>query len=147
RTGKPLCGTLEHVGRVFAAAFSPNGEKVVTGSEDGTARFWNASTGEPLSPPLKHEGPVEAVAFSPDGVKVITGCQTGPRLWDAASGRSINVHFVYQHHYTKSVYTPMVYLAAFSPDGKTVLTVSEDAWRMWARVFGGERRSNIWVRC
>ena len=54
-------------------AFSPDGKTVITGSEDNTARLWDAATGQPLGQTLTHQGAVHAVAFSPDGKTVITG--------------------------------------------------------------------------
>ena len=32
----------------LTAAFDPKGERIVTASEDKTARIWDASTGEPI---------------------------------------------------------------------------------------------------
>ena len=67
-------------------AFSPDGKTVITGSEDNTARLWDAATGRPLGPPLTHQGEVRAVAFSPDGKTVITGSRDKTaRLWDVAA--------------------------------------------------------------
>jgi len=57
---------------VRAVAFSPDGTKVLTGSEDRTARIWDVSTGLEVHK-LTHEDLVHAVAFSPDGTKVLTG--------------------------------------------------------------------------
>jgi WD40 repeat protein len=64
------------------ARFSPPGTRVVTASEDQTARVWGAA-GEPLSCPLEHQGVVWAAAFSPDGMRVVTASlDRTARVWD-----------------------------------------------------------------
>jgi WD40 repeat protein len=71
------------------AAFSPDGTRVVTASEDNTARVWDAATGNPLSPPLHHQQGVRSAAFSPDGTRVVTASEDQTaRVWDVplASG-------------------------------------------------------------
>jgi hypothetical protein len=47
-TGKPIGMPLQHQGVVTAVAFSPDGQTVLTGSWDGTARLWEARTGKPI---------------------------------------------------------------------------------------------------
>ncbi len=46
-TGNRLGEPLKHDGPVHAVAFSPDGTRVVTGSEDGTARLWNVPRSVP----------------------------------------------------------------------------------------------------
>src|SRR5262249_51550479 len=44
--GAPVSPPLAHLKTVRWVAFDPTGERVVTGSDDNTARIWNAITGE-----------------------------------------------------------------------------------------------------
>jgi WD40 repeat protein len=67
-------------------AFSPDAKTVLTGSRDGTARFWDATTGRPIGQPMTHHGRVEVVAFSPDAKTVLTGSRDKTaRIWDVAT--------------------------------------------------------------
>jgi WD40 repeat protein len=57
--------------------------RVVTASDDNTARVWDAATGKPLTGALEHEAEVVSAAFSPDGTRVVTASRDQPvRLWD-----------------------------------------------------------------
>jgi len=96
--------------RVPAAAFSPDGKTILTGSRDNAARLWNAADGAPIGKPMVHQGTVWAVAFSPDGKAVLTGSEdNAARLWNAADGAPVGKPMVHQG---------AVLAAAFSPDGK-----------------------------
>jgi len=71
-------------------AFSPDGQRIVSGSADTTVRLWDAATGRPVGQPLTgHTDPVWSVAFSPDGKRIASGSQDQTvRLWDAATGKT-----------------------------------------------------------
>ena len=109
---------------VTAVAFSPEGDRVLTGSSDSTARLWDARSGKPLVEPLRHEGAVSAVAFSPEGDRVLTGSSDNTaRLWDGRSGNLLVEPLRHEGG---------VSAVAFSPEGDRVLTGSWDnTARLW----------------
>jgi hypothetical protein len=57
---------------VNSAQFSSDDQRVVTASEDKTARVWDAATGKALSEPMKHDDVVCSAQFSADGQRVVT---------------------------------------------------------------------------
>jgi WD40 repeat protein len=130
---------LGHKGAVSSVAFSLDGQRIVTGSEDQTAKVWDAATGRELLALKGHTHMVTSVAFSPDGKRIITGAgdwsspDTRPgeaKVWDAATGQEV---LALKGH------TDCVWNVAFSPDGKRIVTGSEDQTaRVWDAATGQE---------
>jgi WD40 repeat protein len=115
---------MKHGGPVNSAEFGRDGQRVVTASQDNTARLWNATSGKAIGEPMWHEGAVLSARFSPDGERVITASNNNTvRLWDAASGQTIGE--------TMGI-NGMVNSTQFSPDGQRVMTASSDSTvRLW----------------
>ncbi|KAG2033566.1 WD40-repeat-containing domain protein, partial [Suillus americanus] len=72
---------------VNSVSFSPDGTRIVTGSDDNTVRLWDAGTGEPVGEPLRgHTDLVRSASFSPDGTRIVTGSNDHTvRLWDSGA--------------------------------------------------------------
>jgi WD40 repeat protein len=120
------------IGNVWSAAFSPNGRRVVTAGEDGTARIWDALTGKQLRVLRGHWDRVISAAFSPDGRQAITaGVDHTARVWDTLTGKELTVLRGHGNG---------VYSAAFSPDGRHVLTTG---WDKTARVWDLDARNAV----
>jgi WD40 repeat protein/serine/threonine protein kinase len=107
-----------HTAGVSSVSFSPDGTGIVTGSDDDTARVWDARTGTPLLALTAHSDDVTSVAFSPDSTRIVTGSddQTA-KVWDARTGA---VLLELKGH------TARVRSVGFSPDGTRIVTGSDD---------------------
>ncbi len=105
-------------------AVSPDGAFIVTGSDDSTARIWDARSGAERAVLESHKGPVTSVAVSPDSAFIVTGSNDRTaRIWDARSGAE---RAVLEGH------EDLVRSVAVSPDGAFIVTGSNDyTARIW----------------
>jgi WD40 repeat protein/transcriptional regulator with XRE-family HTH domain/energy-coupling factor transporter ATP-binding protein EcfA2 len=122
---------LHHDAEVWSVAYSPDGKRIASASQDKTAKIWNASTGELVLTLMGHSGSVNGIAYSPDGKRIATASDDHTaRVWDAATGEEL---------LTLSGHTDWVYRIAFSPDGARLVTTSNDKTaRVWDAQTGTE---------
>jgi WD40 repeat protein len=113
-----------HTEIVWDIDFSPDGAHVVTASEDGTARLWNAANGH-LERTLEGHGEgVTTARYSPNGKFVVTAGKDGTaRVWPVAGGSSR----ILRGH------AGPVSSAAFNARGDRVVTAGADgSVRVWS---------------
>ena len=69
-------------------AWSPDGERLATGSADQTAKVWGAASGQELLSLRGYNYFVTSVAWSPDGKRLATvSWDKTAKVWEAASGQ------------------------------------------------------------
>ncbi|KDN40372.1 hypothetical protein RSAG8_08135, partial [Rhizoctonia solani AG-8 WAC10335] len=131
---KPASGPFKgHTDWVRSVQFSPDGTRVVSGSNDKTIRVWDVERGITILGPLEgHTGGVRSTAFSPDGSQIISCSHDGTlRHWDTRSGRMIGKP--YEGH------RGGIYSVAFSPRGTYVVSGGQDKTvRLWDVRTGGQ---------
>jgi len=77
---------MSHTARINTILFSPDGQRFVTSSEDGSACVWNLKDGQKQYC-VKHDKSVNYAVFSKDGKWLATSSEDGSaRLWNAADG-------------------------------------------------------------
>jgi len=71
-------------------ALSPDGKKVVSGSEDGVVTLWGIDAEKAVTKWTKRTNLATSVCWSQDGGRVLSGSEDGTaRVWDVESGETI----------------------------------------------------------
>ncbi|CAD8093303.1 unnamed protein product [Paramecium primaurelia] len=112
-----------HTGAVQSVCFSPDGNKLASGSDDSSIRIWDVKTGQ-QSQLDGHDYCINSVCFSPDGNTLASGSADWfVFLWDSKTRKikaKLNGH------------TGSVQSVCFSPDGNTLVSGSIDnSIRLW----------------
>jgi WD40 repeat protein/predicted Ser/Thr protein kinase len=116
-----------HRADVWSVVFSPDGTRLLTASDDHTARLWEVATGRPIGAPLRHPGEpgLLSAAFCRDGARIVTSARNGTVCqWDAGTGAAVEPP--YDHH------AGQVWAAVYSPDGQWIASAGADRTiRLW----------------
>jgi WD40 repeat protein len=79
-----------HTAEAGTAKFSSDGKRVVTGSEDQTARVWDSQTGREIFVTSPGTSFINDAALSPDGRYLATGGGDGlAKVWEVDTGREM----------------------------------------------------------
>jgi len=119
--------------KLFAVAYSPDGQWLVAAGADNTLSLWDVKARRLAARLSGHEDAVLAVAFSPDGKTLASaGKDKTVILWDAATRKPLFPPLAGQQGAVEGI--------AFSPDGKTLATAGEDGATVLWDVATGQQR-------
>ncbi|HEU4536445.1 MAG TPA: caspase family protein [Polyangiaceae bacterium] len=141
RLTKEVRRFVGHTKAVRRVAPSPDGRRVLTASDDGTARLWDVETGAPAGSPFVHDAKANAstpttfggakpaaapamvsAAFQRGGAWVVTLCsEAAVKVWDLETGGFI---------YTTAPLAPC-YDVAPDPTGRYLALASENGVALW----------------
>lgn len=122
----------DHGGFVWAATFSPDGQRLATGGADATARVWDVRSGQQLLALAGHNGSVVNLAFGPKGRALASGSLDGTvKVWDVTpeGGRE---------WLTIAAHEDVAHDVQYGPEGRLLATTGFDGKAMLWDADSGE---------
>jgi WD40 repeat protein len=108
-----------HTDWIRGVAFSPDGQRLATASEDRTVRIWDAHDLREIQSFKGHADRVHSVAFNPDGKRVASACADGTiKIWDATVAQE---NLLCKGDTDRSI----VWSLSFSPDSQRLAAGSD----------------------
>ncbi len=107
-----------HSNTITSVAWSPDGKRVASASDDNSVQVWNAGDGSHAFTYTGHSATVDCVAWSPDGSRIASsGDDKTVQVWNAGDG---------SHAFTFTGHSDVVNAVAWSPDGNRIASGSGD---------------------
>jgi len=127
---KELRGRLEspRKARSICAAFSPSGNRLALGLQDGTVVVWDVESRQVAMDWHAHKQPVRCVCFGRNDATLLSGSpDRTAALWDVQHGKLI---------YSTGIQNDTVSSVGSSPDGEVLVTgmwANDGSIRLWHR--------------
>jgi WD40 repeat protein len=120
-TAQTVCIYGSHKGSVNTVAWSPDGQRIASGGNDGTVQVWNARTGSTLVTYRGHKGSIGVLAWSPDGQQIASGGSDGTvQVWYSNNGTLVYPPINELSYVDGSKSTSPITSLAWSPNGQYI---------------------------
>ncbi|KAJ5413900.1 hypothetical protein N7509_000527 [Penicillium cosmopolitanum] len=128
-TGQTMSTLEGHSYWVRSIAWSRDGSRLASGSNDKTVRIWDPATSQTICTLIGHSKTVTSIAWSPDGSRLASGSWDNTvRIWDPATGQTIS---------TLKGHSSWVTSITWSQDGSQLVSGSDDKTvRIWDPATG-----------
>ncbi|MEH1968671.1 serine/threonine-protein kinase [Nostoc sp.] len=111
-----------HSGWINSIAISPDGQTLISASNDMTIKVWNLKNGDEIFTITLAQDVVKCLVISPDGHSLVSGSSKGIiQAWNITTGEEI-------HTFAEDSY--QVFALVISPDGQTLFSGSSDI-KVW----------------
>lgn len=134
---KPVQTLAGHEATIVRVAWYPTGEYVLTASEDGTVRRWNAETGEEIARMEAHTKTITDCQFSADHSMFITSSKDHTaKLWSFHDFKLLKTYAV-DHPVNSASISPIFshILLGGGQDASMVTTTTDRQGKFEAKVF------------
>ncbi len=124
-TGSVRFTLAEHYQRVNALAFTPDKQRALTCSYDGTVKVWETTNWQLIASLEGHSAGVTSLVVTPDGKFAVSGGDEPDNslvVWDLVN---------YRAHKTLSGHTGKIVNCVFTPDGQRMISTSENEYIVW----------------
>lgn len=128
-----------HTQSVRSLAITPDGEILISGSDDNTIKLWQLATGEELCTLRGHSKAVSAIAISADGEILASGSEDKTiKLWELSTGMQIGT-LTLGNWFSRD--SGCVYAIAISPEEEILASLDNSgAVKLWNLKTGQEIR-------
>ena len=130
----PIRTIADPSGTIKSLTYTPDGQRLITGSDDYTIKIWNNLTGERLLTLTGHTSAIRSLAVKSDGSTLVSASDDQTiKLWNLGIGQQLR---------TITGHTSYINGLAISPDGQLLASASADQTvKLWNLATGQSIRT------